>query len=257
MNINFPLVLMILVAISGVITLADKLYFSKKRSSSETIPGWIEQSKSFFPLLLVVFVLRSFIVEPFQIPSASMEPTLIKGDFILVNKFHYGIRLPVFRNKIIDFNDPQRGDVMVFFPPHDKRYFIKRVVGLPGDEVSIKGTYLYVNGKKQDIEPSKVALMDPMKIAMVENLDGRKHLTQWLEVYDPRFGVKTTAGKEGTWKVPNGHYFMMGDNRAQSSDSRYWQTVPEKNIVGHAMLKWIFWDDFLSIPSFKRVGWIE
>ena len=169
MDIDFPLILMVLTVVTGLVALADKFYFLPRRLSRINLldgqgadkqslqsaakePMWIEQSKSFFPVLVVVFVLRSFIAEPFQIPSGSMESTLVKGDFILVSKFHYGLRMPVFRNLLVGINEPERGDVMVFFPPHDKRYFIKRVIGLPGDHVVYKGGQLIINGEEKNIE---------------------------------------------------------------------------------------------------------
>jgi len=146
MDLNFPLILVVLVFVSGIVVLADKLYFSKKRAQDQAESVAVEYSKSFFPVLFIVLIIRSFIVEPFQIPSESMVPTLEVGDFILVNKFTYGLRLPVARTKVLPINDPKRGDVMVFFPPNEKRYFIKRVVGLPGD------TIRYVN---KETEPGR------------------------------------------------------------------------------------------------------
>ncbi len=148
MDINFPLILVIAVFISGCVALLDKLWLSKKRSATTLEPAIVEYSKSFFPVLFIVLILRSFIAEPFQIPSGSMIPTLEVGDFILVNKFTYGLRLPVVRTKVVNLSEPKRGDVMVFFPPHRKQYFIKRIIGLPGDEINYVDNELFVNGEK-------------------------------------------------------------------------------------------------------------
>jgi len=283
MDIDFPLILMVLTVGTGIVALLDKLVFLPKRlreidlldgqgAAKEDLelaakePMWIEQSKSFFPVLAIVFVLRSFVAEPFQIPSGSMESTLVKGDFILVSKFHYGLRMPVFRNLLVANNEPQRGDVMVFFPPHDKRYFIKRVIGLPGDHIQYKGGQLIINGEAQEIElVGGEPEHRPLKYFLKEKLDAGEHEVQWTrEITQNPQGKKvlvTNYGPEGEWTVPEGHYFMMGDNRGRSSDSRLWRDiasgevmpfVPEENIVGKAEAVWMFWDEFTSQPSFER-----
>ena len=271
MDIDFPLILMVLTLTTGLIALLNKVVFLPKRlqrvneldaqgASKEALekaaaePVWIEQGKSFFPVLLVVFVLRSFIAEPFKIPSGSMESTLIKGDFILVNKFHYGLRMPVFRNLLVENNEPQRGDVMVFFPPHDKRYFIKRVIGLPGDHVVYNNGQLTINGEARSIElVAATPTHQPVVYSLTETLDTGPHEVQWKP------GMR--VGPSGEWTVPEGHYFMMGDNRGLSSDSRLWRNpangepmpfVPAKNIVGKAEAVWMFWDDGFTLPSFSR-----
>lgn len=281
MDINLPLILVLLVFVSGLVWLFDIFFLASKRqlavaavdaqfeqvqiedeSQQEVYqqakavaaqePVAVEYSKSFFPVLLIVLVLRSFIAEPFQIPSGSMIPTLKIGDFILVNKFTYGIRLPVIRDKIFEVNDPERGDVMVFFPPHKPNtYYIKRVVGMPGDEVRYINNVLYINGEKQ---PQKLVASlppaNPQFQLMKETLgdvehDMRKHVTPG------RLSVK------GRWVVPEGHYFMMGDNRDNSSDSRDWGPVSEDAIVGKAFAVWMHWKSFLSLPSFSHVGTIQ
>lgn len=212
-------------------------------------PAIVRETKSFLPIILVVLIVRSFIVEPFQIPSSSMEPTLDIGDFILVNKFTYGIRLPVTNTKVIANNEPQRGDVMVFFPPNDPRYFIKRVIGLPGDYIEYKDKVLYINGQRQEQQPLSAAPMDFERRDMLqENLDGRQHLVY----HQPRRPPGDTA-----FVVREGHYFLMGDNRDNSSDSRVWGLVPEQNIVGKAFFIWMHWKDWKSLPSFSRVGRIN
>ena len=276
MTIDFPLILVILVFGSGLIWLADAVLLAPGRRQRadelrQRFPQWqtegsvdaerydaqlgetarepvvVEYARSFFPVLLVVFVLRSFIVEPFQIPSSSMVPTLEVGDYILVNKYTYGIRLPVVRTKVMSLNEPQRGDVMVFFPPHmNDTYFIKRVVGLPGDRVEYRDKRLYVNG-----EPVPVTALpgtDSRYQVGQEQLGAAEHAVQVDRRRPPRdFSVE----------VKPGHYFMMGDNRDNSSDSRIWGQVPEKDIVGRAFAIWMHWESFFSIPGFSRVGSIE
>ncbi|SDJ56380.1 signal peptidase I [Microbulbifer yueqingensis] len=255
MDINFPLILLWLVVGSGLIWLVDSLFFApRRRQAAEDRPDpvVVEYAKSFFPVLALVFVLRSFIVEPFQIPSASMVPTLQVGDFILVNKYAYGLRLPVSRTKVVDIGEPERGDVMVFFPPHmNDTYFIKRVIGLPGDRIRVEGNVLYINGKRapqeliQAIPPG-----NPQMEVLWEEIYGRRHLVA-KSVNPSRFADINEV------VVPEGHYFMMGDNRDNSLDSREWGFVPERDIVGKAFAIWMHWDNLLSIPSFKRVGTIE
>jgi len=255
MDINLPLILLWLVVISGGIWLVDSLFFARRRKKEageqQEDPVVVEYAKSFFPILAIVFVLRSFIVEPFQIPSASMVPTLQIGDFILVNKYEYGLRLPVSRTKVVNIGEPQRGDVMVFFPPHmNDTYFIKRVIGLPGDKIELKNNVLYVNG---ELAPQELiqALppVNPQVEIMWENLYGQRHL----------MAKNVPPGEYGNFSgaVPEGHYFMMGDNRDNSLDSRAWGFVPERDVVGKAFAIWMHWDKLLSLPSFKRVGSIQ
>ena len=276
MNIDFPLILLVLTAVTGVLALLDKIWLAPKRRAraqiliderahpedihnAETEPFVIEQAKSFFPVLLIVFVLRSFIAEPFQIPSGSMEPGLIKGDFILVSKFHYGLRMPVFGTTLIPTGMPERGDVMVFFPPDDPRYFIKRVIGLPGDRIVYRNRQLTINGEPVETrdlggEPS----WRPQKLLAQETFSGADATVQWMIGRSAMTGEPVVwAGPEGEWSVPDGHYFMMGDNRGNSADSRAWGFVPERNIVGKAVAVWMHWDSWGDIPSFNRNGWIE
>jgi signal peptidase I len=255
MDINFPLILVIAVFISGCVALLDKLWLSKKRSATTLEPAIVEYSKSFFPVLFIVLILRSFIAEPFQIPSGSMIPTLEVGDFILVNKFTYGLRLPVVRTKVVNLSDPKRGDVMVFFPPHRKQYFIKRIIGLPGDEINYVDNELFVNGEKvSESLQARLPTSQPSYELFTEQLGDVDHQTRkeimFSEAYyNPRFVRNYT--------VPIGHYFMMGDNRNNSSDSRVWGPVPEENIVGKAFAIWMHWEGFNSLPSFSRVGSIQ
>ncbi|WP_105103914.1 signal peptidase I [Microbulbifer pacificus] len=258
MDINFPLILLLLVVATGAIWLFDALFLARGRKAlaakgqRQPEPVLVEYAKSFFPVLAIVFVLRSFLVEPFQIPSASMDPTLEVGDFILVNKFAYGLRLPVSRTKVLGIGEPKRGDVMVFFPPHmNDTYYIKRVIGLPGDEIRVVNNQLYING-----EPAPQELIqalppgNPQKEFLWEEIDGHRHLMA-------KHVAPTRYSNIRTVTVPEGHYFMMGDNRDNSLDSREWGFVPEKDIVGKAFAIWMHWDKLLSLPSFDRVGGIE
>ena len=261
---NFALILFILLLVSGALWALDHFVASKRRSVGAKSPWWVEYGASFFPVILVVFCLRSFVVEPFKIPSGSMIPTLQIGDFILVNKFTYGIRLPVLNKKIIDINEPKKGDVMVFRYPEDPSLdYIKRVIGTPGDKVAYQNKRLTVNG--QPIDTIRVDdYLHPERLyyskQFVEKADGFEHRT--LNDDDaPGFisdasqfphrenCLYNNAGVICT--VPAGHYFMMGDNRDNSRDSRYWGFVPEENIVGKAFFIWFNFSDLKRIGSFK------
>lgn len=261
---NFALILFCLLLVSGAIWLADAFVFSKNRAADAKDPWWVEYGASFFPVILLVFVLRSFIVEPFKIPSGSMIPTLQIGDFILVNKFTYGIRLPVINKKIISIGEPQRGDVMVFrFPEDPSLDYIKRVIGIPGDQVAYQNKRLYING--QPLETTRLDdYLHPERLyyskQFIEKAEGIEHRT--LNDDDaPGFISDATqfphrnnclynnAGVICT--VPVGHYFMMGDNRDNSRDSRFWGFVPEENIVGKAFFVWLNFGDLKRIGSFK------
>ena len=267
---NFALILFILLVITGFVTLLDKLVFSKRRGADEPEPWWIEYPKSFFPVILIVFLLRSFLVEPFKIPSSSMRPTLEVGDFILVNKFTYGIRLPIIEKKIVDINTPQRGDVLVFRYPLDTSLdYIKRVVGVPGDEVVYKDKQLIINGQPQPLKPGGSYSYLEGSLAFVttqrfeEKLGNATHDVAHLNDAPPvrMVGVRSFPGRENcvyndsgfTCKVPPGSYFMMGDNRDNSEDSRYWGFVPDDHIRGKAFFIWWNWDDVSSF-AFKRIG---
>jgi signal peptidase I len=266
---NFALILFLLTALTGVIALADRVYFSARRESGAAEPWWIEYAKSFFPVLLIVFLLRSFVAEPFKIPSSSMRPTLEVGDFILVNKFIYGLRLPIIDKKIVPIGDPKRGDVIVFrYPVNPSQDFIKRVIGLPGDEVVYRDKQLTVNGIPWPQTPDGnygylEGLMYVTTERLIEN-NGQKEYTIAVNpgaqaVYP--LNVRAFPGKENcvyndrgfTCKVPAGQYLMMGDNRDNSDDSRYWGFVPDDHIRGRAFFIWFNWDDISSL-AFKRVG---
>ena len=230
-------------------------------------PWWLDWTAGLFPVILAVFLLRSFLFEPFKIPSGSMIPTLLVGDLILVNKFHYGVRLPVINKKIIPINDPLRGDVMVFrFPAEPSIDYIKRVVGLPGDEVSFRNQMLYINGAAAPLE----RLPDPgfyddtvMRYfpEFKEKLGDVEHRILVNPQFQPFYGADDSIkfpfrencrySAEGlSCKVPAGHYFTMGDNRDNSQDSRFWGFVPDANIVGKAFFVWMNFGDIKRIGAF-------
>ena len=261
---NLALILFCLLLFSGAIWVVDAFVLSKRRPPNARDPWWVEYGASFFPVILLVFVLRSFIVEPFKIPSGSMIPTLQVGDFILVNKFTYGIRLPVINKKTIDVNSPQRGDVMVFRYPEDPSLdYIKRVVGVPGDKVAYQNKKLTING--QPIETKRVDdYLHPERLyyskQYIEKTATFEHRTlndDDAPAYIPdatQFPYRenclcNNAGVICT--VPPGHYFMMGDNRDNSRDSRFWGFVPEENIVGKAFFIWLNFSNLKRIGSFK------
>jgi len=215
-------------------------------------PILVEYSRSLFPVILIVLLLRSFLVEPFRIPSGSMMPTLLVGDFILVNKFAYGVRLPVINTKIIDISKPGRGDVAVFrYPKDPSTDYIKRVIGLPGDRISYYNKQLYINGEAVSLEDKAVYQGVGSGIGMsgaqvkVEDLNGSTH-----EILVDKH--RPTINDE--YVVPERHYFVMGDNRDNSNDSRFWGTVPEENLVGRAFLIWMNWDSANSGVSWDRIG---
>ena len=293
---NFALILFVLVVLTGIAWVADKLVFQRQRQAAAAAalaefdaraqvqaqyggggdigaarlqlaedklrqPWWLEYTASFFPVIAAVFLLRSFVIEPFKIPSGSMIPTLQIGDFILVNKYTYGIRLPIVNKKIVELNQPQRGDVMVFrYPKDESMDYIKRVIGVPGDVVKYDNKRLTVNGQPATYAPQS------------DYLDGERltYSKQYQETLgnvthnilndadrpayvsgpdDFPFRENCTYNQAGfTCKVPEGHYFMMGDNRDNSADSRYWGFVPDKNIVGKAFFIW------MNLGDLKRIG---
>jgi len=262
--VNFALILLILVLISGAIWVADACILRRRRPAGAPDPWWVEYGASFFPVILVVFLLRSFLVEPFKIPSGSMIPTLLVGDFILVNKYTYGIRLPVANVKIIELNTPQRGDVMVFRYPVDPSLdYIKRVVGVPGDRVAYQNKRLTING--QPVEARKVEdYLHPERLyyskQFVEKLGRVDHRILNDDEAPPfipgpeQFRQRENCSYNGAGvicTVPAGQYFVMGDNRDNSRDSRFWGFVPEENIVGKAFFIWLNFSDLKRIGSFR------
>jgi signal peptidase I len=236
-------------------------------------PAWVEYTASFFPVLLAVFLLRSFVAEPFKIPSSSMRPTLEVGDFILVNKFAYGIRLPIIEQKVIAIGEPQHGDVVVFRYPLDPSVdYIKRVIGLPGDVVEYRDKKLTVNGKPLPQRPDGTyGWLEGLRFEETQKVDETADAggapVAYTTAQNPQAlpvqpaNVRAFPGRENceynergfVCKVPAGNYFMMGDNRDFSDDSRYWGFVPDANLRGRAFFIWFNWDDIVS-GSFKRVG---
>jgi signal peptidase I len=261
---NFALLLFTLLVVTGAVALADRLWLAGRRGEGEKEPWWVEYGKSFFPVILIVFVLRSFLVEPFKIPSGSMVPTLLVGDFILVNKYTYGVRIPIINKKVLDLNEPKRGDVMVFRYPEDPSLdYIKRVVGVPGDRVGWIDKRLFING----VAAPRRDLPDYLH---PERIHYSKHYSERTGEVDHSILVEedapaaapfaksfpfrencnyNSAGVECT--VPPGHYFMMGDNRDNSADSRVWGFVPEENIVGKAFFIWFNFSEPSRFGSFK------
>ena len=215
-------------------------------------PTVVEYCRSFFPVILVVFLLRSFLIEPFRIPSGSMMPTLLAGDFILVKKYTYGIRVPVINRKIIEVKDPQRGDVVVFrYPKNPSVDYIKRVVGLPGDQILYQGKSLVING-----EPvAQIPAGTYMVAGVGQSMMGASVRTELLgEVEHDILVQPDLLSMQGEFTVPPGHYFVMGDNRDNSNDSRYWGTVPDQNLVGKAFLIWMNWDASDRGVTWSRIG---
>lgn len=262
---DFALILFVLLVLTGSIWLFDHLMLRKNRANGIAEPWWVEYAKSFFPVILVVFFIRSFLVEPFKIPSGSMIPTLQVGDFILVNKFTYGLRLPIINKKVVQLNDPQRGDVMVFHYPEDPSVdYIKRVVAVGGDTVEYREKHLSINGVEQvqtsdgDYNYVESGLNFVHTERRNENLNGKAHALL-INPEMPTLHLGSVAefnGRENcsydedrvTCKVPQGSYFMMGDNRDNSRDSRYWGFVPDNQIVGKAFFVWMNFSDL------KRIG---
>ena len=248
MSINLALILTILTLISGLVVAMDVLVWRVAEQDERTSPGVInvlvEYSRSFFPVLIFVLIIRSFIFEPFRIPSGSMKPTLVIGDFIFVKKFSYGLRLPVTETKIIETGHPERGDVVVFrLPSNPSINYIKRVIGLPGDEVSFERQRLTINGVTMDLEVTgEVFERAPVYL---ENLDGREHKAL---IYDPGH-----SKQDGVYIVPQGQYFVMGDNRDRSKDSRYIGAIPEKYLVGEAVRVWMHFVPG-EMPDWGRIG---
>lgn len=263
---TLSLAMLLFVLVSGVVWAVDKWYLARRRKQGERQSDEVELFAGLFPVIAVVFLVRSFLFEPFTIPSSSMRPGLEPGDFILVNRFSYGIRVPVLNTVLIETGKPQHGDVMVFhFPEDPKVDYIKRVVGLPGDTVEYRNKRLSVNGKPVPQLPAaegsymrdNTADLIPVK-RYTEVTEQHRYVVQTVEMAPPvnvdgvhNFPFRDNCKYDDsgfTCKVPAGHYFMMGDNRDDSSDGRYWGFVPDEYIVGKATLIW------MNIGSLSRIG---
>lgn len=265
---DFPTILVLATLITGLIWALDAIFWAPRRralagggengveqgaAAEPKMPVVVEYAKSFFPIILIVLLLRSFVVEPFRIPSASMMPTLLVGDFILVNKYAYGLRLPITNTKFVAAGAPARGDVVVFrYPVEPSLDYIKRVIGVPGDRIEYRDKMLYINGVRMDQE-----LIGPYDGPM-------PGATLWLEKLNdvqhhilrvPRQpAIDVPPRRSDAILVPPGHYFVMGDNRDNSNDSRFWGVVPEENLVGKAFFVWMSWDIFNAPPAWDRIG---
>lgn len=266
MHLDFAAILVALTFTTGIIWAIDAMFFARQRalagaSGAESVPESanarpkeplvVEYARSFFPVILIVLLIRSFIAEPFRIPSSSMVPTLLVGDLILVSKFAYGFRLPVLDTKVIPMGEPERGDVVVFRYPEDPSLdYIKRVIGLPGDVIEYRNKTVFLNGSALAIEVlGPFSKTDgerklPGQLLGMEYLTGVDHeILINPTTYDPRF-----QGRK--WVVPAGEYFVLGDNRDNSRDSRFWGFVPEDHLVGKAFLVWMH----LSPSGWGRIG---
>ena len=249
MIFDFSTILVLLCAISGLVWAVDSALLKPKRAPGQLPSMLVEYAHSFFPVFFLVLILRSFLIEPFRIPSGSMIPTLLVGDFILVNKFNYGIRLPALNTKVIEIGSPKRGDIVVFrYPENPATPFIKRIIGVPGDRLVYRNHQLLLNDVPVQTEDEGTFI----GVKSATQHSGAQRLTEKLPdheheiIIDPR---QEGFGWEGT--VPPGQYFVMGDNRDNSRDSRFWGFVPDENLIGRAFMIWMNWD---GGPDFGRIG---
>ena len=260
----FEILLFSLVCLCALVVFVCR-FLMPEISKRQLEPWYLDYARSFLPVLLLVFLLRGFVAEPFRIPSGSMLPTLEIGDFILVNKFNYGLRLPILHTKVLSINEPERGDVVVFrYPPNPSQNYIKRLIGVPGDEIVYNNQTLYVNGEKVEsipmddyIQEGKTTPQNRFEQTLTTGADDGSSVafSTLLNKYSSR------SANAGSWTVPEGHYFMMGDNRDNSADSRSrsFTYVPDENIVGEAFFVWLSFgtangDSWLFDIDFERIG---
>jgi signal peptidase I len=254
----FALFMLVILVLTGLIWLLDIVVLRKNRTADQAEPWYVEYAKSFFPVILLVFVLRSFLVEPFKIPSGSMMPTLLAGDYILVNKFTYGLRVPILNNTFFEVNQPKRGDVFVFhYPPDPTIDYIKRVVGVPGDKIQYQDKHLIINGEKLNVKFEnnyEYEMQGANIISARRSTEQLGDVAHDILVHDipnqynsDSLGAKLLNGE--TITVPADSYFSMGDNRDNSADSRVWGFVPEHNLVGKAFFIWFNFDNFGRIGN--------
>lgn len=246
---NFALLLVILSLVSGIIYLLDVILWAPHRKKQQQPGRIVEYSRSFFPIFILVLFLRSFLIEPFRIPSGSLEPTLLVGDFVAVNKFIYGLRLPVWEKKVISLSNPKTGDVVVFrWPPNPSYDYIKRTIGVPGDKVVYHNKKLTINGKemKQTFIGYATDESSGQTVAQYrENLNGVEH---------DIFVRPNVPATDFSVEVPPGHYFMMGDNRDDSADSRFWGFVADEYLRGKAFMVWMSWNSKTYGIRWSRIG---
>lgn len=253
MDYDFSFFLVVATLVTGVVWGGYALWLRSQppeASAPDKEPILVEYARSFFPIVLIVLLLRSFLVEPFRIPSGSMMPTLLVGDFILVNKYTYGLRLPVLHTKLVEMNQPARGDIVVFrFPKDPTVDYIKRIVGLPGDRVGYYHKQVFING-----EPVKQTLLGEYEGAGPFGAESLISEDLGSVTHDILVRRGEPSAKEGEFVVPEGQYFVMGDNRDNSNDSRFWGAVPEANLVGKAFFIWMSWDSAKPGIAFNRLG---
>jgi signal peptidase I len=254
--VDFAVVLTLLTLLTGLVSALDQWWLGPRRAAV-LAPGQVDQPggfvdfcRSFFPVILLVLLLRSFLVEPFRIPSGSMLPTLLVGDFILVQKYAYGLRDPLFHRVLVDVGKPARGDVVVFrYPVDPRKDYIKRVIGLPGDRVEYRNKQLWVNGEPMPLDAAGVYTSGDSAAGVVYRFAEELGLVQHHVLHHP-----SRPAEDFEFEVPEGQYFMMGDNRDGSEDSRRWGTVPEGNLVGKAFFIWMSWDATRFRPAWSRIG---
>ena len=249
---DVPLLLTSLTILTGLLYLLDLFYFAKKRGATEDMPWLFDCAKSFFPIFLIVLLIRSLLIQPYRVPTGSLEPTIMPGDFIIVNQYAYGLRLPVLNKKIMEIGAPKRGDIALFRYPSDPNViFVKRVIGLPGDHISYRNKTLNINGEiaqqtdlGMDLEVGR-GLYLPVQLK-----------TEMLGEISHRIFIKPNYREfeEFDIIIPVESYFMMGDNRDNSNDSREWGVVPEKNFIGKAVGIWMSWDHPNKTVRWKRIG---
>lgn len=268
MDFDFNLILVPVTLVFFFIWVLDKLVFKQRKTQGKGNENFvISWAYDFWPVLGLVLFVRSFIIEPYNIPSSSMVPTLYTGDFIVVKKYAYGIKLPLAHTKILDTGTPERGDVTVFrYPEQPSIYFIKRMIGLPGDTISFNDNQLTINGKVVATAEQPQADLDAFSTVFTETLDNKTHLIRDLDgVWSSESALFLrnnnpnvfNTGKQWQIKVPQGQYFVMGDNRDESADSRWWGFVPDKNLSGKAVYVWMHKKPGLHLPSFSQARAIQ
>jgi signal peptidase I len=260
---NFAFALTLAVAFSGLIALVDLIWFRSKRINAGVKDSiLIEYCRSFFPVLLLVWVIRSFIIQPYRVPTGSLEPTIKPGEFIAVSQFAYGLKFPIGNFKLVPVGEPKRGDIVLFYPNTTKTIYVKRLVGLPGDKIDYHNKILTINGK---VQPQKLighgfdygdgpGQTQPVDIYQ-ETLGGVVHkIFRRPYSTDGQFPLESDLQGDFTFIVPKGYYFMMGDNRDNSGDSRYFGAIPERYIIGKGLGIFLSWDPVHHHFRWKRVG---